>query len=123
MSTADTLERVVISEEDALRAQMYRLLAYFLRKLKATPDGEGSLLDNCSIVYGSGISDGNRHNHDDLPILLAGGRAAGFQTGRHMRFAEETPLMNLYLTMLQTAGVPITQVGDSTGTLDALCSA
>src|SRR3954463_13806035 len=78
--------------------------AYFLRKLKATPDGDGTLLDHTMVVYGSGISDGNRHNHDNLPVLLAGGSRV-VRSGRHVRFAEATPVANLYLSMLDTMGV------------------
>jgi len=96
------------------------LLGYILRRLKATPDGETTLLDNTMLVYGSGISDGNRHNHDDLPILLAGGGCGAIDGGRHIRVADDTPLTNLYLTMLQQAGVPVDQFGDSTGILDML---
>jgi hypothetical protein len=76
------------------------------------------------IVYGSGLGDGNRHNHDDLPILLAGGgKVADFKLGRHVRWEKGTPLMNLYLTMLHTAGVEVDAVGDSTGALEGLGAA
>ena len=94
--------------------------AYLLRRLKTTVEGEGTLLDNSMLVYGSGIADGNRHNHNDLPILLAGGGGGEIDSGRHVRYAKDTPLMNLYLTMLQRAGVPVERVGDSTGTLGSL---
>ena len=90
-------------------------LAYFLRKLKATPDGEGSLLDHSMIVYGSGISDGNLHRHDDLPILLAGKGAGTIKSGRHIRCAAETPITNLYVSMLNRVGVEIDVFGDSNG--------
>jgi len=75
------------------------------------------LLDNCMIVYGSGISDGNAHNHDDLPILLAGRGGGTIDTGRHLKFDHETPLNNLYISMLDRMGVPAGKVGDSTGKL------
>jgi hypothetical protein len=94
--------------------------AYFLDRLDSVREGDGTLLDNTMIVYGSGIGDGNRHNHDDLPILVAGGGAAGFELGRHVRYEHGTPLMNLYLSMLHTAGIEIDAVGDSTGPLGAL---
>ncbi len=97
-----------------------QLLAYILQRLDNTPEGEGTLLDNTLLVYGSGIGDGNRHNHDDLPILVAGNTQGAFSTGRHIRYKKETPLMNLYLTMLQQAGVKVDALGDSTGTLDNL---
>ncbi len=91
--------------------------AYFLKKLKETPDGDGTLLDNCLIVYGGAIRDGNRHDHHNLPILLAGRGGGHITPGSHTRFASETPLNNLYLTMLETVGVQTDQFGDSTGRL------
>ena len=90
-------------------------LAYFLNKLKSTPDGDGSLLDHSMIVYGSGISDGNMHRHDDLPILLAGKGAGTIKPGRHIRCAAETPITNLYVSMLNRMGVDVDAFGDSTG--------
>ena len=92
--------------------------AYFLEKLKSVREGEGTLLDNCMIVYGGGISDGNAHNHDNLPILLAGKGGGTLRAGRHVRFSKETPMTNLYLSMLDKLGVPAERVGDSTGRLD-----
>ncbi|NOY29751.1 MAG: DUF1552 domain-containing protein, partial [Planctomycetes bacterium] len=96
------------------------LLAAILKRLDSTPDGEGTLLDHTMLVYGSGIGDGNRHTHHDLPILLAGGGCGTLNTGRHIVYPEETPLMNLYLTMLQQAGVTVDSLGDSTGVLEGL---
>jgi hypothetical protein len=95
-------------------------LAYLLDKLKSIKEGDGTLLDNCMIVYGSGISDGNRHNHDDLPILLAGKGGGTLKTGRHLRYAKNTPLMNLYLCMLDRVGVHVDSFGDSKGRLQGL---
>jgi hypothetical protein len=95
-------------------------LAYLLEKLKATSDGDGSLLDHSMIVYGSGISDGNMHRHDDLPILLAGKGAGTIKTGRHVRCAAETPLTNLYVSMLKRMGVNVDAFGDSNGALEEL---
>jgi hypothetical protein len=95
-------------------------LAYLLGKLKAVKEGSGTLLDSCIIVYGSGISDGNRHNHDELPILLAGKGGGTLTTGRHVRFPKETPLMNLYLSLLDRMGAPVERLGDSTGPLTSL---
>ncbi len=89
----------------------------FLKKLKETPEGEGSLLDNCMIVYGGAIRDGNRHDHHDLPILLAGRGGGRFSPGSHVRFTSETPLNNLFLTMLEAVGVDQREFGDSTGKL------
>jgi hypothetical protein len=83
-------------------------------------DGNGSLLDNVMILYGSGISDGNRHNHDDLPVLVAGGGGGGLRGGRHLKYGTKTPICNLYLEMLQRAGLPHQQFGDSTGLLGNL---
>ncbi|QDT75430.1 DUF1552 domain-containing protein [Lacipirellula limnantheis] len=92
--------------------------AHFLGRLDAVREADGStLLDNTMVVYGSGLGDGNRHNHDDLPIILAGGGAAGFVGGRHLKYDTGTPLMNLYLKMLHAADVKVDAVGDSTAPL------
>jgi hypothetical protein len=93
-------------------------LAYLLEKLQAVKEGEGSLLDNCMILYGSGIGDGNRHNHDQLPILLAGKGGGAIQTGRHVRYTKETPLTNLFVSMLERMGVKVDAFGDSTARLE-----
>ncbi len=95
-------------------------LAYLLQKLKSVPEGDGTLLDHSMIVYGSGISDGNAHSHDHLPVLLAGKANGTIQTGRHIRLPDETPLTNLYLSMLRRMGVPTTRFGDSTGELSEI---
>lgn len=95
-------------------------LAYLMGKLKAIKEGEGTLLESCMIVYGSGNSDGNRHNHDDLPILLAGKGSGTLTPGQHIRFRRETPLTNLYLSMLDRVGVNVPSFGDSTGRLSGL---
>src|SRR5437762_3783981 len=94
--------------------------AYLLGKLKSIPEGDGTLLDNCMIAYGSAIGDGNRHNHDDLPVLLAGRGGGTIKTGRHTRVERETPLNNLWLAMLERMGAPTKQLGDSTGILQGL---
>ncbi len=93
--------------------------AYFLGRLKAVKEGSGTLLDNCMIVYGAGISDPNRHNHDNLPVLLAG-RGGGLKGGKHVRLRGETPMTNLYMEMLDRAGVQAEHVGDSTGKLSGV---
>ncbi len=90
---------------------------YFLDKLKSIQEGEGTLLDNSLILYGSGIMDANRHSHHDLPILLAGSGGGAIKTGQHIKTAKKTPLNNLFLTMLNTAGAKTKQLGDSTGML------
>jgi hypothetical protein len=95
-------------------------LAYLLNKLKSVPEGDGTLLDHCLIAYGSANSDGNRHNHDDLPVLLAGRGGGTVKTGRHIRYADETPLNNLWLSMLERVDVRVPFLGDSTGTLPNL---
>lgn len=94
--------------------------AYFLDRLDSVEDDEGTLLDNSMIVYGSGICDGNRHNHDDLPIILAGGGNGAIKTGRHIEFPKHTPMNNLYLSMLHRMGIPTETLGDSTGKLEHL---
>ncbi len=94
--------------------------AYLLERLKSIREGEGTLLDHAMIAYGSGNSDGNAHNHDDLPILLAGGGCGSLQPGRHIRFPKETPLSNLWVSMLRRMEVDIQQLGDSTGGLPLL---
>ena len=93
-------------------------LAYFLQRMKDTEDVDGnSLLHNSMIVYGSGISDGNRHNHDDLPVIVAGGGGGAFTPGRHVDLRDEVPLSNLYVRMLNEFGVDAKRFGDSTGAL------
>jgi hypothetical protein len=94
--------------------------AYLLEKMKAVHEGEATLLDNSMIVLGAGISDGNRHNHDDLPVLLAGNGGGTLKPGKHIRYKKETPLTNLYLGMLDRVGVPTEKLGDSTGKLESL---
>jgi Protein of unknown function (DUF1552) len=95
------------------------LFAYYLDKLQSTEDGEGSLLDHVMLVYGSGMSNSNLHIATKLPILVAGGRdyLAG---GRHLKYADGTPLTNLYLTMLNKVGVAVESIGDSTGQFEEL---
>ncbi len=92
--------------------------AYFLKKLKATGDGESNLLNNSMILYGSAISDGNRHNHDDLPVILAGHGGGTINSGRHVKYPNETPLNNLFLSMSERMGCKIDKLGDSKGVLD-----
>lgn len=95
-------------------------LSYFLQKLKSTPDGEGNLLDNSMICYGSAISDGDRHNNENLPILLAGHAGGLIDSGRHVRVRPETPMCNLFMSMLDRFGTTVDFVGDSTGRLSEL---
>jgi hypothetical protein len=92
------------------------LFAYFLEKLKATPDGEGSLLDHSLLLYGSGMGNPDVHDHVNLPILVAGGGVGG----RHIRYKEPTPLANLHLTLLDKAGVRVEKFADSRGKIAEL---
>ena len=105
---------------ERINAYHVEQFAYFLQKLKSLPEGTGSVLDSAAIVYGSGISDGDRHNHDDLPILVAGRAGGTLAPGRHLTFKSNTPLNNLYLTLLARAGIAPAQLGDSTGFLPGL---
>jgi hypothetical protein len=96
------------------------LFAYFLEKLKATPDGGGSLLDHCVYLYGSGMGNPNVHDHVNLPILVAGGGAGTLKGGRHIKYAEPTPLANLHLTLLEKVGVHLDSFADSKGKIKEL---
>ena len=96
------------------------MFAHYVDRLASTPDGDGTLLDSVMILYGSGMSDGNRHNHHDLPALLVGGGGGTIDGGRHLRVAPDTPNTNLFLTILDKLGVPVEALGDSTGNLATL---
>jgi uncharacterized protein DUF1552 len=96
------------------------LFAYFLEKLKSTPEGDGTLLDHAVYLYGSGMGNPNVHDHVNLPILVAGGGAGRLKGARHIRYAEPTPLANLHLTLLEKAGVRLDAFADSTGKVDEL---
>ena len=92
-------------------------LAYLVNKMKNTPDGDGTLLDHSMLLYGSSLSDGNKHTHVDLPVALVGGAGGTLKGGRHLRYPENTPLNNLLLSMLDKSGVRTETLGDSTGEL------
>jgi hypothetical protein len=96
------------------------LFAEFLGKLQATTEGSGTLLDHSLLLYGSGMGDPNVHDHRNLPILVAGGAAGRMRGGRHIQFAEPTPLANLHLTLLDKVGVQLDSFADSQGTVDEL---
>jgi hypothetical protein len=96
------------------------LFAYFLEKLKSTPEGNGSLLDHALYLYGSGMGNPNVHDHVNLPILVAGGSAGRVKGGRHIKYAEPTPLANLHLTLLERVGVRMDAFADSKGKVDEL---
>ena len=91
-----------------------------MEKLAKLPEGDGTMLDHTLFLYGTGISDSNTHFHDDLPIALVGGKAAGIKGGRYIRYPKGTPLTNLHVTILEKLGVPVEKFGDSTGTVDRL---
>jgi Protein of unknown function (DUF1552) len=105
-----------VTQVNAMHMEQF---AGFVKKMKATPDGDGSLLDHTMIVYGSGLSDGNRHTHDDLPVVIVG-RGGGLKRNRHIVYPKDTPMTNLYLTVLDRLGVKQEQIGDSTGAIDHL---
>jgi Protein of unknown function (DUF1552) len=111
-----------IAKVAKINAYHVQTFAYMLERLRTTRDGEGTLLDHCQILYGSSISDGNAHTHHDLPLILAGGAAGQIKSGRHIRYAKETPMNNLLLTMLDQAGVHAEKLGDSTGEIPSLAS-
>jgi hypothetical protein len=93
------------------------LLAGFLQKLKATPEGDGNLLDNSMILFGSALSNSNLHNHNPLPVLTAGGAAGKMKTGMHVKSAADTPMANLLMNVLHAVDIPAESIGDSTGTI------
>ncbi len=111
---ADWIEKVTV-----VNTMHMELFAGFIGKMEETPDGDGSLLDHSMIVYGSGLSDGNRHTHQDLPVLMVGG-GGGFRGNNHVVYPQDTPMTNLYLTLLDRMGVPAEQLGDSTGRIEHL---
>ena len=110
-----TVKQAEISKINLYHMQLF---TYFLERLQSIPEGDETLLDNCTILYGSGIADGNRHAHDALPIMTIGNFGGLFETGKHIRLPNETPLTNLYLTMLRHSGSDATSFGDSTGTIE-----
>jgi hypothetical protein len=107
----------LIAKKAKIDTHHVELLSYFLQKLQATPDGDGSLLDYSLILYGGGMGNGNLHRHTDLPCLLAGKLGGQFKTGQHLVYPENTPMTNLLVTILDKAGVHVEKLGDSTGPL------
>ena len=103
-----------------INAYHVSLFSHFLDRLQATDDGDGTLLDNVMITYGSGISDSNQHLHDNLPMLVVGGGGGRIKGGRHIRYPSDTPMTNLFLTLLDKMGVPVDRLGDSNGQLHEL---
>src|SRR4029078_6759850 len=98
----------------------FRQFGYLVKKLATTPEGDGMMLDKTVCLSGTGISDSNTHFHDDLPIALIGGKAAGLKGGRYVRHPKGTPLTNLHSTILEARGVKVEQIGNSTGRLTTL---
>jgi hypothetical protein len=113
----DHVKQMKIREINRFHMQQY---AYLLGRLSSIPEGDGTLLDHSMIVYGGGLGDGNRHNHDDLPIVMAGRGNGTIETGRHITYAAETPMANLLVSMLHRMGAQVDSFGDSTGPLRGL---
>jgi hypothetical protein len=109
-----------IAKKAKIDAYHIKLYSYFLDKLDATPDGDGSLLDHSIIMYGAGLGNPNLHEHTNLPVLLAGGGAGALKTGRHVAYPAETPMTNLLVSLLDKVGVRTDSFGDSTGRLEHL---
>ena len=114
-NNADKVDKVA-----QIDAHLVSMVGYYLERLRATPDGDGTLLDHVMIVYGSGTGDGNAHTHHDLPTVLLGGGAGQIKGGRHLRYAKDTPLNNLFLNLMDKAGMPAEKFGDATGQLNSL---
>ena len=113
----DQAKQMHIREINRFHMQQF---AYVLNRLKAIPEGDGTLLDNCMIVYGGGLADGDRHEHENLPLLMAGRGGGTILPGRHVRYSSETPMANLLVSMLERVGAPVMSFGDSTGGLRGL---
>ena len=112
-------DRAKIEKTTKINVFHAKMLSYYLDRLRATPDGDGSLLDHSMVLYGSALSDGNLHLYTNLPLLLIAGDRTGIKSGRHIRFPKGTPMTNLLVTMLDKANVPhVETLGDSTGRLD-----
>ena len=107
-----------IAKVAKINAYHVKQFAYLLDRLRSTPDGDGSLLDHVTMIYGAGMSDSNAHDPHNIPLLLAGGGAGHLKGGRHIRYAKNTPLANLHLTLLDQLGVPCDRLGESTERLD-----
>ena len=107
----------LIAKKQKIDQYHVSLYAYFLQKLKDTPDGDGTLLDHSLILYGGGIGNGNLHEHTNLPLLMAGKLGGQVKPGRHIMYPDQTHMTNLLLTVLDKAGVPTDKLGDSSGPL------
>ena len=110
----DHAKQMKIREINHFHIQQY---AYLLQRLRNIREGDGTLLDHCMIAYGGGLADGDRHDHSNLPLVLAGRGGGTLSTGRHITYPTETPMCNLLVSMLERAGAPVARFGDSTGAL------
>jgi hypothetical protein len=108
----------LVAKKSRIDTYHVQLVGEFAAKLRATPDGDGSLLDHSLVLYGSGMGDGNLHRHTDLPCVMLGKLGGAFETGRHIACPEDTPMTNLLLTILEKVGAKVDSLGDSTGALD-----
>jgi len=113
----DHAKQMKIREINRFHMQQY---AYLLERLRNIPEGDGTLLDHCMIAYGAGLADGDRHDHGNLPILMAGRGGGTINPGRHINYPAETPMCNLLVSMVNRMGAPVTHFGDSTGALRGL---
>ena len=109
-----------IAQLQKIDQYMVEQFAYFLKQLKNVKEGDRNLLENSMVLYGCAISDANRHRHEDLPIILAGHGGGTIQTGRHIKLKDETPMSNLFLSMIDRVGAKADRFGDSTGRLNAI---
>jgi hypothetical protein len=107
-----------VEQMSKINAYHVKLTAGYLAKLQATPDGDGTLLDHTSLLYGAGISNSTRHSSTNLPLLLLGGGAGTWKGGRHLRYSDDTTNANLLVALMDKLGVPVDGLGNSTGRLD-----
>jgi hypothetical protein len=112
----DNPQKIAMIEK--INAYHLTLFRYFLEKMRATPDGDGNLLDHSMLLYGSGMSDGNLHNHVNLPLVLVGGGAGRLKGGYHIKYPEPVPMANLLVGLLDKAGVHLDKFADSTQRID-----
>ncbi len=113
-------EPALMEKVSQINTYHVKQFAGWIEKLKSTKDGDGSLLDNSMIVYGAGLCDGNKHNHEDLPTIIAGRGGNFIKPGRRRVYRRETPMTNLHLTMMDRMGVHVDNFGDSTGRVTGL---
>ena len=107
----------LIAQMSKINRYHTQLFAQYLAKLRATPDGDGSLLDHMTILYGSGISNSQKHSGDNLPLLILGGGAGKLKGGRHLKYAGQPTMANLLVTLMDKLDVPVERLGGSTGRL------